>query len=135
MNDKKKTLAICLIILILAQFILFVIYFSEEQHLYSFVVSSNVTLGFRGLLTAVALGACVDAVLALSIVVLLHRRRSEIPFSRTSSMIDRIMVYAVGSGLLTAAFALASLITLVTMPLDPIWLVLLEMLPKCESIC
>ena len=134
MNDRKKALAICLIILVLAQFILFVVYFTEERRLYtSSATSSDFTLGFNGFLAAMALGACVDAVLALSIVVLLHRRRSKTPFSRTSSMVDRIMMYAVGSGLLTAAFALAALVTALTLPDHMVYFALLEMLPKRES--
>ena len=42
-------------------------------------------------------------------------------------------MYTVGSGLLTALFALAGLITYVTMPTSLVYIVLFEMLPKRES--
>ena len=133
MNDKKKVLPICLLSLVLAQFISFVITFSGMQP-NSFVGTAS-TLVVPGLLAGAALGAFADTVLALSIAVLLYRLRSKSPFRTTSSMIDRIMMYTVGSGLLTAAFALAAFITLLTMPDNIIYIVLLEMLPECESVC
>ena len=121
--------------LVLAQFILFVISFSGLRPVSIFNGSVNVALQAYGLTGGAALGAIVDAVLALSIVVLLYRRRSEIPFSRTSSMIDRIMMYTVGSGLLTAASALASLVTMLTVRDNIVYIVPLVMLPKRESVC
>ena len=81
-----------------------------------------------------AINAFVDTVLALSIVVCLRRRRSEVLFSRTNSIIDRIMLYTVGSGLLTAAFALAALITSIVMTDNLVFVLILEVLPKRKSI-
>ena len=140
-SDRKTALVICLITLVLAQLILFTIYFSETQLFLASVTSnaqisgaSDPGIGADVLLAGTALGACVDTVLALSIVVLLHRRRSDIPFSRTSTMVDRIMMYTVGSGLLTAAFALAAFITMLTKQENIVYVMLLEMLPKRESI-
>ena len=134
-NNKKKALAICLTTLVLAQFILFVISYSGLRPASIFNDSGNFALQASGLIGGAALGAIVDAVLALSIVVLLYRRRSEIPFSRTSSTIDRIMMYTVGSGLLTAASALASLVTMLTVRDNIVYIVPLVMLPKRESVC
>ena len=143
-DSRKKTLAISLITLVLAQFILYVIYLSGLQPLSTINPASTASIAAGSLGrhtlgvimdTELVLGAFADTVLALSIVVLLHRHRSKTPFSSTSSMIDRIMMYTVGSGLLTAAFALSALVTFHMMPGSRIFLVLVEMLPKCESIC
>ena len=130
-SNKKKILAICLLCLVLAQFILFVTTFS------GMLPTVNVTtfLVVRTFIGSMALGTIVDTVLALSIVIFLRRHRSKIPFAGTGAMIDRIMMYTVGSGLLTAAFALAALITMLRGQFSFIWLALLEMLPKRESIC
>ena len=99
-NNKKKVLAICLLSLVLVQFTLFVMSFSGMRPAPIFTPADDFVLRASGFVGGTALGAIVDTVLALSIVVLLRRHRSKVPFSRTSSMIDRIMMYTVGSGLL-----------------------------------
>ena len=131
MSDKNKILAIGLLCLVLTQFILFVTTF------FGMLPTINVTTFsvVRAFIASTALGTIVDTVLALSIVIFLRRHRSKIPFAGTGAMIDRIMMYTVGSGLLTAAFALAALITMLRGEFGFIWLTVLQMLPKRESIC
>ena len=133
-SNKKKLLVICLTILVLAEFIAIVVYYSELQPISAFTDSKHADVVSHTLSVAAALNACVDTALALSVVALLHRRRAEVPFKRTISIIDHIMIYSVGSGLLTAAFALASFVTSLTMPKNFIYVMLWQLAPKRESI-
>ena len=128
-SDKKKLLVICLVTLILAQFISLLVYYLQLRPIPEFTRA----VPARAILVSSALNACVDTALALSIVILLYRRRSGVPFTKTSSMIDRIMTYTVGSGLLTSAFGLAGLVTYLTMKTNLVYVLLYEMLPKSES--
>ena len=120
-------------ILVLAEFISGITYYVDLLPLDIFTQPEHRATALHSLFVATSLATSVDTVVALSIVVLLHRRRSEIPFSRTSSIIDRIMMYTVGTGLITAAFALAGLVTSIVMQ-NFVYVLLLEMLPKRRPI-
>lgn len=76
---------------------------------------------------SIAVGAFVDIALALTLVVLLRRRKSG--YNQMNSIIDRIMTfkigtgliteawaYTIGTGLVTGAFALAGLVTCIGTP-------------------
>ena len=134
MNDKKKVFPICLTTLVLAQFISVIVNYSQLLRISTFIQSSSEIKASRSLLVLAVLYASGDTVLALLIVALLYRLRSKALFSRTSSMIDRIMMYTVGSGLLTAAFALAGLITSIVATHNLVFVLIMEMLPKRELI-
>ena len=134
MNDKKKPLATCLTILVLAEFISAIILYLDLRPLVVFTQSEHRAKAKHSLFVATSLAASVDTVLALSIVALLHRGRSKTIFSRTSSIIDRIMMYTVGTGLVTAAFAIAGLITSIVMPNNFVYMLILQTLPKRTSV-
>ena len=133
MSNKNKVLSGGLAILVLAELVAKIVYYVELQPVQSFAQPAHTVSVEHILSTCAALAACADTALAFSIVILLHRSRSKIPFSRTSSMIDRIMMYTVGSGLLTAAFAFAGLVAFLTMKTNLVYILLLEMLPKREA--
>ena len=133
-SNNNKTLAGCLIFLIVAELIASIFAYVNLKAVQTFAQSEIAPQYSRSISACSALAACVDTAIALSVVVLLYRRRSETAFRRTSSIIDRIMMYTVGSGLLTAAFALAGFITFLTMPNNLIFIMVQEMLPKRESI-
>lgn len=132
MNNKKKALTICLVLLVLAQFISLIVFYAELLPISAFTQLGHVTSTSGAILLYTALNALVDTVLALSVAVLLYRRRTATPFRRTSSIIDRIMMYTVGSGLLTAAVAFAAFVAFLTMPNNLIFIMLQEISPKCE---
>ena len=132
-SKKNMMLAGCLIILILAQFIAVIVYYAKLKSVQSFAQSDYATLTSHTLAPCSALLACVDTAIALSIVVLLRRHSSEVFSKRTSSMVNRIMIYTVGSGLLTAGFAVAGLVTIFTMKTNSVVSsAILELVPKRE---
>ena len=133
-SDKNIALAGCFVILISAEFIAAMVSFAELLPITFFTKSGHTTFPLHSIWASAAMNAGVDTALALTLVILLHRRRSEVRFTRTSSIVDRIMMYTVGSGLLTAAFALAGLVTSLTMTKNFVFVLILEMLPKRESI-
>ena len=136
MSANSKALTTCLLLPILACFTSFVVYYRLElpDKLFEGSEHTDRSLPLPGLWVFSALNACVDTALALSLVILLHRSRSEIPFSRTSSVISRIIMYTSGTGVLTAAFALAGLIASVVMTKNFVFVLIFEILPKRESI-
>ena len=135
-NNNKKALAGSLLILVVSELICFMIYYSKLLSIEDFIQSKHTTLTKQYLSAVSALIACVDTALASSIAILLHRhrRKSKALFSRTRSIIDRIMIYTVGSGIVTATFAVAGFITSLTMPKNFVYIMLLHMLPKRESV-
>ena len=132
-SDKNKVLAGSLLILLMASFVLDMLLFAQQ--LRNITRSGpTVQLGDTPLLWAeLSLTAFGDMALALALVFLLYRGRFQVSFTRTASMIDRIMMYTIGTGLLTATFNLAGLVTALTMRKNLVFLVILEMLPKSES--
>ena len=83
--------------------------------------------------SGLSLTAFGDTALAFALVILLYRRRSRVSFTRTASMIDRIMIYTIGTGGLTAAFNIVGLVTALTMPNNLVYIMILEMLPARKS--
>ena len=133
MSNKNVFLAGCSIILVLAELIAAIIYYVKLENTQSFVQSKGAVFYSYSLLASSALAVCVDTAIALSVVVLLRRHRSEVFSRRTSSMVDRIIIYTVGSGLLTAAFAFVGFILVLTLkPNFSASFLILEMLPKRE---
>ncbi|EMD33462.1 hypothetical protein CERSUDRAFT_118045 [Gelatoporia subvermispora B] len=68
-----------------------------------------------------------DSLVAISMVVLLWKRRSKV--RRTDSIVRTLIIYSVNTGLLTTACAIAELITWVAAPNDLIYLVFFAALP------
>ena len=131
-SDKNMALAGGLIILVSAELVAAIIYYARLETAQSFVQSETAIFYSHSVLACSALAVCVDTAIVLSIVVLLFRYRSEVLSRRTSSMVNRIMIYTVGSGLLTAASALAGLVTTLTMTSVAASSLTLQMLPKRE---
>ncbi|KAL4255166.1 DUF6534 domain-containing protein [Pleurotus pulmonarius] len=65
-------------------------------------------------ITVNALGAAGDVVIAFSLCVLLHRSRTG--FQRSDSMINKLIIFAVNTGVLTSLCAIASLISIAVAP-------------------
>ena len=134
-SNKNSVLTGCFILLVLAQFVATVVLYSELQPTALFIKAGHSSFPLHTLWAGAVISTSVDIALALALVVLLYRCRTQIPFGRTRSIIDRIMMYSVGSGLLTAAFALAGLLTSLLTNRNFIFIVLMEMLPKRELKC
>lgn len=65
-------------------------------------------------ITVNALGAAGDVVIAFALCVLLHRSRTG--FQRSDSMINKLIIFAVNTGVLTSLCAIASLISIAVAP-------------------
>ena len=96
MSEKNNRLAAVLLVLISGKLAPIVVYFAQLYHITS-------ALQLRDhMATATAMSAVfafVDTTLACTLVILLRRRRSG--FDRTDSMVNRIMRYTIGTGLVT----------------------------------
>lgn len=96
MSEKNNRLAAVLLILISGKLAPIVVYFAQLYH----ITSALQLRDYMATATAMsAVFAFVDTTLACTLVVLLRRRRSG--FDRTDSMINRIMRYTIGTGLVT----------------------------------
>ncbi|KAF5371406.1 hypothetical protein D9615_009697 [Tricholomella constricta] len=66
-----------------------------------------------------ALSAAADVLIAASLCIMLHRARTG--FKRSDSMINRLMLFVVNTGVLTSCCAVASLISLIASPLTLVY--------------
>ena len=130
-SNKNKVLTVFLFVLFLASFILAIDLFGQSTT--TGPSSSGQSGDTASLWASAALGAFGDTVVALTLVSLLYRQKSHVTFTRTASMIDRIMMYTVGTGLLTAAFHITGLVTSIALTKDLVFITILEMVPKRGS--
>ena len=100
--------------------------FAQEYHTKTFIGTQKNALPTARALFATAILA--DTVLALTLSFLLRRRKSK--FDKTNSLLNRIMIYAIGTGLITSVFGLVALITSIVTPMDPIYFAIGEVMPK-----
>jgi len=82
----------------------------------------------------VAVTVATDAVLAISMCVLMHRKRSGISgcedLCSTYDILDKLMLMTLGSGAVTSVCALAILITYVALPNSFVWIALFFLLGR-----
>ena len=131
MSNKNLILTSCLAALVLGEFIGVMVFYAKLKTVQTYVQPEFAAIVSHNLAACAALFACVDTAVALSIVVLLHRHRSEILSKRTNSMVNRIMVYTVGSGIVTSVFGLAGLATTLIKDLSVFApCAIMEVLPK-----
>ena len=129
-SDKNRVLTGTLFALFLTGFVLTAYLFTEEVPDTTGPNSSAHSGDSPTLWAGASLVSFGDAALASTLVFILWRRRSQTSFARTTSMIDRVMMYTIGTGLLTAAFALAGSAAALIMRHNLVWVTVLEMLPK-----
>ena len=128
----SRTLAVFLFVLFLALFIGDIVFFVEEIRLGTGSASSPQSEDTPVVWASAPLISFGDMTLAFTLVFILYRQRSQISFTRTASMVNRIMMYTIGTGLLTAVFALVGFVAALTMKHSLVWLAVFEVLPKCE---
>ena len=136
-SDRNKFLTGCLLVLICGQLSGIVVEFTETFHWRNFtpsstttstIASTDVTIVRNITRIVTVLTAAVDTLLAITLVILLRRRKNE--FAWTNTLINRIMAYVVGTGAITAALAIAAVITSITNPSNFVFMSILEVLPK-----
>lgn len=127
MSDKNKLLVACLMVLSTGKFAADIVYFAQLYH-----ITSNLQIT-QYLTTAKALLAVImfaDTILAVTLVVLLRRRKSG--FNRTDSLFNRIMGYTIGTGLISGAWAFVGFLAAFLWPSLYIYVLVMEVIPKRE---
>ncbi|OCB90408.1 hypothetical protein A7U60_g2419 [Sanghuangporus baumii] len=130
LSNKSCILSAVLFIFVLGQFAATMIY---SARLYSFSQLSQVKEAIHVELAMNCIMAFTDTMLALVLIYLLWKGRSGI--KRTNSVVNRLITYTVGSGLVMALCMIAALIAAQAAPNSFIYLVIDESLPKLYFNC
>lgn len=128
-SNKNKPLATCLLVLISSKFASVIAYFAQLYPVTSDAQLSNTLSAVR------AMGAVfvfVDTTLAITLVTLLRRRKTG--FDRMDSVLNRIMIYTIGTGLITGAWSLVGLLTSIFLSSESVYLLVYFVMPKRESL-
>ncbi|KAJ3553143.1 hypothetical protein NM688_g3771 [Phlebia brevispora] len=80
--------------------------------------------------STITTGAVADVMIASSLCFMLWTRRTGLSHSRTDSMVNTLMLYAINTGALTSCLAVVAVIMFAIMPDNDIYLGLLFVLPK-----
>ena len=131
-SNKSKLLVLCLSIVVLGQFAAAMVEYVEEFRTKSFTGQTTSLPSIEALFATTVFS---DTVIAITLVVLLLRRKSESPFSKTSTMIHRIMAFCIGTGLITGAFGLIGLVLSITLPSNLGYMGIGEIMPKLYLNC
>lgn len=116
--------------LVVAQYIIIMVYFGQIINFTSpFELITKVNLSSA----ANAVIATTDILIAIVLVVLLGSNRSA--FKRTNSVLNRLILYTIASGAVTAICAIATLVTAQVFPETFIYLTLDLMMAKRTSRC
>ncbi|THH18031.1 hypothetical protein EW146_g2894 [Bondarzewia mesenterica] len=111
LSRKNVYLTGFVIVLIAAQFSVTLVYFGKSIRMETYVQLATL----KGLSMAVnATTAASDVVIALSLVSMLHFSRTG--FKRSDSIINKLILYTVNTGLLTSIDAVCSLATIAALP-------------------
>ena len=134
MSNRNRTLVGFLLTSFLTSFILEIYHFAQEISSKTGLRSSSRLVDAASLWASAGCAAFGDTALAFTLVFFLYRGRCQVSFTRTASMINRIIMYSLSTGLLIAAFVLAAIVTALAMPNTSVYILLLELIPKCESL-
>ncbi|KAL4267424.1 DUF6534 domain-containing protein [Pleurotus pulmonarius] len=108
MSNKNKILTFIVLCLVIAEFVCSVVFVVQSMQLQTWLQLSQL----KGLSMAVnVLAAAGDALIAASLVYLL--RRSRTGFKKSDTMISRLIVFTVNTGLFTSICAVMSLVSIV----------------------
>ena len=81
--------------------------FAQDPPQTPFLVLESSFTGVRVYLVAAVIA---DSSIAMSLVILLWRRKSEYRFNKTNTMVNYIMLYVIGTGLITSIWCLVSVV-------------------------
>ncbi|TDL19114.1 hypothetical protein BD410DRAFT_842361 [Rickenella mellea] len=114
---SRQKLLTALIVLLSVLHGSFSIIFTAE----AFILDNFAKYGRLKWVTSIGLGsaAAADILIAFSLCYFLHKSRTG--FARTDTLITKLMVYAVNTGLMTSIFATLTLILATTMPSLLVW--------------
>ena len=116
-----------IIVLVLAQFISTLIYYIKCYHFTEFSELLTIFTLTRVINSTTALA---DASIALVLVYLLQSSRSG--FKRSDTIINRLIAFAINTGLITGVCAIISLITGLTLPNTLVYIMFYVTLSRCK---
>ena len=116
-----------IIVLVLAQFISTLIYYIKCYHFTEFSELLTIFTLTRVINSTTALA---DASIALVLVYLLQSSRSG--FNRSDTIINRLIAFAINTGLITGVCAIISLITGLTLPNTLVYIMFYVTLSRCK---
>ncbi|EJC99656.1 uncharacterized protein FOMMEDRAFT_148554 [Fomitiporia mediterranea MF3/22] len=125
LSNKSKLLTAFLIILIAAQFTITLVYFGQIYNFTDFAQLFSVLNTERAMNAQVVV---TDTCIATSLIVLLWRSRSG--FRRTDSIINRLVMYTISTGLLTSLVGVVGLVGAQVQPASLIYLLADLIMPK-----
>ncbi|KAI5118909.1 hypothetical protein M0805_004685 [Coniferiporia weirii] len=127
LSNRNYVLIVVLALLIVAQFVTGSIYFSEILNLHETTdLMNHATMVTVRILNAII--AATDVSLAFTMAFLLHSQRSGI--RQTDSLINRLIMYSVGTGLVTGALGFVAFISAFALPNAFFYLLFDLLLPK-----
>jgi len=107
-SPRLRPLAIVLLVLSLLQFSLVMVLVGKSLGSRTF---ADFAAKQAWAITPLSLGAAIDVVIAVVLVTVLHRSRTGI--KRTDNMINTLILFAMSTGMVTAMWAIATLISIV----------------------
>ncbi|KAL5514910.1 hypothetical protein ACEPAG_2226 [Sanghuangporus baumii] len=129
-SKKNKAITAVLCIAILAQFAITTAYYGQ---IYGATIVTQLTEAVHTELAMNYIVVCTDALLAGVLVWLLYRSRSGV--KRTDSIVNRVIMYTIGSGLVPAIWAIVAAIGAQVSPRSVIYLLVDLVIPKLYFNC
>ncbi|THH01308.1 hypothetical protein EW145_g6941 [Phellinidium pouzarii] len=130
LSRQNYVLTGSVIALVIAQFVSTMVYFGKEN---GFTDYTQLTKSVSVEHVATAIITVTDLVIASTLVWLLHSSRSG--FKRTDTVINRLILYTVNTGLITGLCALAALVTGFALPNTSLYIFFLFVIPKLYLNC
>ena len=126
-SNKNHLLTGFLITVVLAQLGVTLTYFGQVYHFTNSVQLLTVLNTERAMNALVVVA---DTLIAATLIYLLWNHRSGI--RRTDSIIKRLVVYTIGTGLVTSLWGVIGIVGAQVMPSSFIYLLVALVMPKCE---
>lgn len=123
--SSSKAIAWILSVMVLVQYVIVMVYFGDMIHItspFQLITKINLSSGANGVIAAT------DILIAAVLVALLRSKRSV--FKRTNSMLNKLIVYTISSGAVTALCSIATLVTTQLFPETFIYFTLDLMMAK-----
>ena len=115
-------------VLVVAQFAASLVYYVKEFH---FTLAAQLATIFAVTRTINVITCVTDSVIALMLVWYLHNSRTGI--RQTDTMLNKLIIFAVNTGLITSLDSIASLATGLALPSTYVYITFYECLSRRES--
>jgi len=125
LSHRNIPITVVLLLLVVGEFISTTLYFAKAVQFDSFDQLPQI---FNISRSINILGAASDVAIAFTLIVLLHRSRTG--FSRSETIITKLVIFTINTGLLTSGCAVLSLITITVFPNNFIYITFFVLIGK-----